>query len=109
MVQYSPSLDRYVFYPRTLAPGTLADDLEWREIDGGGTLYTYTVARRPTGPPWADAVPQCLAVVQWDAGPKFSTELVDIDTDDIRIGMRVRPVFYDLPEGGITLLKYRPA
>jgi uncharacterized protein len=108
MVQFSPSLDRYVFYPRNLAPGTLADDLEWREIDGGGTLYTYTVARRPTGPPWADAVPQLPAVVQWDAGPKFSTELVEIDPDDIRIGMRVRPVFYDLPEGGITLLKYRP-
>jgi uncharacterized OB-fold protein len=109
MVQFSPSLDRYVFYPRNLAPGTLADDLEWREIDGGGTLYTYTVARRPTGPPWADAVPQLPAVVQWDAGPKFSTELVEIDPDDIRIGMRVRPVFYDLPEGGITLLRYRPA
>lgn len=28
LVQYSPSLGRYVFYPRTLAPGTLADDLE---------------------------------------------------------------------------------
>jgi uncharacterized protein len=114
LVQYSPSLQRYVFYPRTLAPGTLADDLEWREIDGAGTLYTFTVARRPTGPPWIDAVPQLLAVVQWDAGPKFSTELTAadgaaIDPDDIRIGMPVRPVFCDLPEDGITLLKYRPA
>lgn len=109
LVQYSPSLGRYVFYPRTLAPGTLADDLEWREIDGAGTLYTFTVARRPTGPPWADAVPQLLAVVQWDAGPRISTELVDVETEAIRIGMRVEPVFYDLPEAGITLLKYRPA
>lgn len=109
LVQFSPSLNRYVFYPRTLAPGTLADDLEWREIDGAGTLYTFTVARKPTGPPWADAVPQLLAVVQWDAGPRISTELVEIDPDGIRIGMRVEPVFYGLPEAGITLLKYRPA
>ena len=108
VVQYSPSLGRYVFYPRILAPGSLADDLEWREIDGAGTLYTYTVARRPTGPPWADAVPQLLAVVQWDAGPRISTELVEVDAADIRIGMRVTPVFYDL-DNGITLLKYRPA
>ncbi|WP_077097624.1 Zn-ribbon domain-containing OB-fold protein [Mycobacterium terramassiliense] len=108
VVQYSPSLGRYVFYSRTLAPGSLADDLQWREIDGAGTLYTYTVARRPTGPPWADAVPQLLAVVQWDAGPRISTELVEVDAADIRIGMRVRPVFYDL-DSGITLLKYRPA
>jgi uncharacterized protein len=109
VVQYSPSLRRFVFYPRTLAPGSLADDLEWREIDGRGALYTFTIARRPTGPPWAEAIPQFLAVVQWDAGPRISTELVDVDADDVRIGMRVEPVFYDLPEAGITLLRYRPA
>jgi uncharacterized protein len=109
LVQYSPSLRRYVFYPRTLAPGNLADDLEWREIDGAGTLYTFTVARRPTGPPWTDALPQLLAVVQWDAGPRISTELVEVEPSDIRIGMRVLPVFYDLPEAEITLLRYRPA
>ena len=97
-----------MFYPRTLAPGTLADDLEWREIDGAGSLYTFTVARRPTGPPWADAVPQLLAVVQWDAGPRFSTELVDVDPADVRIGMRVSPVFCDVPDTGVTLLRYRP-
>ncbi len=109
LVQYSPSLQRHVFYPRTLAPGTLADDLEWREIDGAATLYTFTIARRPTGPPWAGGPPQVLAVVQWDAGPRFSTELVDAEPSQIHIGMRVEPVFYDLPDTGITLLKYRPA
>jgi uncharacterized protein len=107
-VQYSPSVGRYVFYPRTLAPGTLADDLEWREIDGAGSLYTFTVARRPTAPPWADAVPQLLAVVQWDVGPRISTELVEVDPRDVRIGMRVTPVFCDLPDAGMTLLRYRP-
>lgn len=108
LVQYSPSLGRYVFYPRMLAPGTLADDLEWLEIDGAGSVYTFTVARRPTGPPWADALPQLLAVVQWDAGPRVSTELVDVDPAEIRIGMRVSPVFCDVPGTEITLLRYRP-
>lgn len=108
LVQYSLSRGHYVFYPRTLAPGTLADDLEWREIDGAGSVYTFTVARRPTGPPWADAVPQILAVVQWDVGPRISTELVDVDPGDVRVGLRVRPVFCDVPDTGITLLRYRP-
>jgi uncharacterized OB-fold protein len=107
LIQYSPSTQRYVFYPRTLAPGTLADDLQWREIDGAGSLYTFTVARRPTGPPWADRLPQLLAVVEWDVGPRVSTELVDVAPEDIHIGMRVEPVFVD--EGGVTLLKYRPS
>jgi uncharacterized protein len=108
-IQYSPSSGRYVFYPRTLAPGTLADDLEWREIDGAGTLFTYTVADRPTGPPWADALPQLLAVVEWEVGPRVSTELVDVAPEDIRIGMRLTPVFYDVPGTDVTLLRYRPA
>lgn len=107
-IQYSPSLGSFVFYPRTLAPGTLADDLEWREIDGAGELFTFTVAQRPTAPPWAGALPQLLAVVQWDAGPKVSTELVDVEPEDIRIGMRVAPVFHDVPGTGVTLLRYRP-
>ena len=55
LVQYSPSLRRYLFYPRTLAPGTLADDLEWREIDGAATLYTFTVAGGAPPPPAAPA------------------------------------------------------
>ena len=93
---------------KALAPGTLADDLQWREIDGAGSVYTFTEARRPTGPPWADAVPQILAVVQWDAGPRFSTELVDVDPSDVRVGMRVSPVFCDIPGTGVTLLRYRP-
>lgn len=108
LIQYSPSLGEYVFYPRTLAPRTLADDLEWREISGRGSLYTFTVADRPTAPPWADAVPQLLAVVEWDEGPRVSTELVDVDPADIHVGMRVEPVFDHDPDSGMTLLRYRP-
>jgi len=65
------------------------------------------VARRPTGPPWAEMLPQLLAVVEWDVGPRVSTELVDVKPEDIRIGMRVVPVFCD--QDGVTLLRYRPA
>lgn len=108
-IQYSPSTDRYVFYPRVLAPGTLADDLQWREISGAGSLYTYTVAHRPVAPHFAGDVPQILAVVQWDEGPRFSTEIVNADPADIRVGMRVRPVFFDYPDDGVTMLRYEPA
>lgn len=107
-IQYSPSADRYVFYPRVLAPGTLADDLQWREIAGTGTLQTFTVAHRPVAPHFANAVPQLLAVVQWDEGPKFASEMVNVGPQDLRVGMRVRPVFVDYPDDGVTLLFYEP-
>lgn len=105
-IQYSPSLGSYVFYPRVLAPGTLADDLEWRHISGNGTLASFAVAQRPVAPQFADAVPQLLAVVAWDEGPRFATELVDVAPDELRIGMPVVPVFTDFPDDEITLLRY---
>lgn len=108
-IQYSPSADRYVFYPRILAPGTLADDLEWREISGAGSLYTFTVATRPVSPHFVDAVPQTVAIVQWDEGPRFSTEIVNAEPADLVPGMRVSPFFFDYPDHDITLLRYEPA
>ncbi len=108
-IQYSPSLGSYVFYPRVLAPGTLADDLEWREISGAASLYTFTVAYRAVAPHFAADVPQMLAVVEWDEGPRFSTEIVNADPADLTVGMRLRPVFFDYPEAGVTMLRYEPA
>jgi uncharacterized protein len=106
-LQYSPSADRYVFYPRVLAPSTLADDLEWRELSGRGVVYTFTVATRATAPAWEDALPQLLAVVELDEGPRLPTELVDVDPEDIRVGMTVRAVYDDRPEG-VTMLRFAP-
>src|SRR6195952_1634153 len=108
-IQYSSSTGRYVFYPRVLAPGTLADDLEWREISGAASLYTFTVSYRPVSPHFVDDVPQILAVVQWDEGPRFSTEIVNAEPEAIRVGMRVQPVFTDYPDDGVTMLRYEPA
>ncbi len=105
-IQFSPSLGRYVFYPRVLAPGTLADDLEWRQISGAGKLVSFTVAERPVAPQFADTVPQIPAVVEWDEGPRFATELVDVDPAELLVGMPVAPVFTDHPEAGVTLLRY---
>lgn len=107
-IQYSPSLGEYIFYPRPLAPRTLADDLEWREIPGTGTLYTYTVSTRPVAPHFAQEGTLVLAVVQWDEGPKFSTEMVNVSPEDLKVGMRVSPVYCDYPEAGITMLRYEP-
>lgn len=108
-IQYSPSLGRYVFYPRVLAPGTLADDLEWRQISGAASLHTYTVPHRPVAPHFADDVSQILAVAQWDEGPRFATEIINVEPSQLRVGMRIRPVFVDFPDDEITLLRYEPA
>ena len=66
------------------------------------------MAERPPSPHFANEGTLVLAIVQWDEGPKFSTELVNVDPADIRVGMRVAPVFCDYPEADITMLRYEP-
>lgn len=108
VIQHSPSTGQWVYYPRNLAPGTLADDLEWREASGLATVYTFTVTDRATAPAWQGATPQLIAVVELDEGPKVTTELVGVRPEAIRIGMRVRAVFDDVPGREMTLLKFAP-
>lgn len=98
----------FVFYPRSNCSACLSPDLEWQHITGHGTVYTYTIARRPTAPPFADEVPQKIAVVQLDEGPRLTTTLTGVELEDIKIGMRVKPVFDDIPGTEITLLRYEP-
>ena len=109
ILQYSPSAREWVFYPRVLAPCTLADDLEWREASGLGTLYTYTVARYPTAPPWRDECPQLLAVVELDEGPRLTTEMIDVAPQELRVGMRVEAVFSRDNDASPVLLRFKPA
>ena len=43
-----------------------------------GTVYTFTVAGQPTAPPFADEVPQLLAIVELNEGVRITTTLVDV-------------------------------
>ena len=106
-LQHCGSCEQYIYYPRTHCPGCLTRDLEWRELSGNGVVHTYTVARRPTAPPWSEDVPQLIAVVELDEGPRLTTELVNVEPDAIEVGMRVQPVFQAVGEA--TLLLYEPA
>lgn len=106
-VQQCEACAHWVFFPRAHCSACASPRLAWREVSGEGTLYTYTVARVPTLPEFSDEMPQKLAVVQLDEGPHLNTTLVGVDEADMKVGMRVRPVFDERP-GSVTLLRYTP-
>lgn len=106
MIQRCADCGHWVFYPRHHCSHCLSTKLDWHEVPGTGTLYTYTVARIPTLPDFVDEAPQKLAVVALDEGPRLNTTLVGLTESEIRIGMRVRPVFDVVDETGATLLRY---
>lgn len=106
LIQQCNACDHWVFYPRRHCPSCLAHDLTWRDVSGGATLYSFTVARIATLPDFADEMPQKLAVVELDEGVRINTTLVGLDESEIQIGMRLQPVFAQVDEHGQRLLRF---
>jgi hypothetical protein len=108
-IQQCSDCEAWIYYPRAFCPECLSPDLEWKQVSGSGTLYSFTIARRPTAPFWADEVPQLIAVVELDEGPRLTSTLCNVEEGDIRVGMRLKPLFDDVAGKEVTLLRYEPA
>ncbi len=99
---------RHHFYPRALCPHCHSDDLEWAEARGTGSVYSYTVARRPAGPAFKADAPYVVAVVDLDEGARMMTNIVTDDVEAVRIGQRVA-VQFDAVTDEVTLPRFKPA
>ena len=82
--QFSPSANRAVFYPRVIAPGSGAADLEWRVSAGLGTVHATTVVHPQEGAPYN------VALIDMDEGFRLMSRVEDIAPASVRIGQRVR-------------------
>ena len=71
--------------------------VEWVELPGTGTLYTFTIVRHPLHPALLDACPYASGVVELDgtqgAGARMIVNIIDCDVETLRIGDRVEIVF----------------
>ena len=85
LLQRSASDGAFVFPPRTMAPGTGSDDLEWVEADGSGTVYSVTVIS-----PRPPLEPYNVALIDLDEGPRVMSRVEGMAAAEVRIGMRVR-------------------
>jgi uncharacterized OB-fold protein/acyl dehydratase len=103
------SCGHWIFFPRRHCDKCWSQDLEWKEVKGTGTLYTYTLTRIPTLPDFADEMPQKMAVVELDEGVRINTTLIGLDEGEIKVGMRVKPVFDTVKSDGTALLRFTAA
>lgn len=97
-----------LFYPRVNCPGCGATDLVDTDASGRGTVYTFTIARRPTHRAFAEAGPYVIAIVELTEGPRVTTNIVDCDPEEVHVGMPVEVTFADEVDG-IALPLFRPA
>src|SRR4051812_30761711 len=84
--------------------------VEWVEATGGGAGDSFTVIPQKFSPALPHPIPYVVALVALDGGVRLMTNIVGIDPDDVRIGMRVRARFEPVSdEASIPLFEPAPA
>ena len=94
------------YYARTHCPECLSNEVAWVPASGRGQLYSYTVARRPQSPEFAEDVPCIIAAITLEEGPRMTSLLVDADPDNVQIDGAVEVVWDDLDS--VAMPYFRP-
>ena len=106
-IQRCAACGRAIFYPRSVCPYCMSDQIDWFDASGRGTIYSYTVVHRAP-PGFTDSVPYVVALIDLAEGVRLMSNIVDCSPSDVRIGAPVEVTYDDVtPE--ITLPKFRLA
>lgn len=99
---------RFRMPPTPFCPGCRRQGVDWVELCGRGTVYSFTVSHQAFVPQLKDHVPFVVAVVEPEDAPgiRLVTNLVGTETDDVRIGMPVEVVWDDVHEHA-TIPRFR--
>jgi uncharacterized OB-fold protein len=86
-----------------------AQDVEWVELSGRGTVYSFTITRQALIPQLKDSVPYVAAVIELEGAPevRLVSNVVDVDPESVRIGMPVAVAWDDIGEH-VTLPRFLP-
>ena len=96
VLQYCRDSGRFQHYPHPVSIYTGRRNLEWREVSGRGTVYSWTIVRVP-GPGLAGRLPLLVALVELDEGVRIIGNI--LDRKDVRIGQRVALIWDKFDDG----------
>jgi uncharacterized OB-fold protein len=108
VIQYCKATNKYQHFPRPTSIFTgRMKDIEWREISGRGTVFSWTIAHRGTAA-FRGLEPYAIACVSFeDAGVMHIANVVHCAADELKAGMKVVPYWMPL-DGGMHLLMFQP-
>jgi hypothetical protein len=85
----------------------MSENLFWIESTGKGTVYSFTIVRRPRHPAFREKVPYVVAIIALEEGVKMMSNVINIDVEKVKCGLPVEVVFEKINEE-ITLPKFQP-
>ena len=99
----------FVHPPQASCPRCLSLSLTPEAVSGRGSVYSFTVANREFAPGIKPPYVVALVDLEEQDGLRLVTNLVNVAIGDVRIGMGVRVVFFDLDGEDVTLAYFEPA
>ena len=86
-------------------------DVEWEELPGTGTIYSFTVVRHPLAKMLHESVPYASGIIELDgtqgAGARMIANIVECDVETVRIGDRVEIVWEHVNDE-MAVFRFRP-
>lgn len=90
---------KWHFPARLICDDCKGQEFETKTMRRTGKILTYTVIRVPPAP-FKDEAPFAVAVVEMDDGPRITTQVVDWQEDELRVGQAVRLEFRRIQSDG---------
>lgn len=92
---------RFRMPPGPFCPRCRRQDVDWIELSGRGTVFTYTIVVHPVLPTLSGHVPYAVAAVTLpDAdGARLLGNVVGIDSEELTVGLPVKVEWADVAEG----------
>ena len=106
LLQKCKGCGKILFPPRPMCPACLSTEEEWTPASGKGKIYSHVTYRK--SPHRAFKAPYAVVLVELEEGPRLISNTVDIEPEDIEIGMPVEVTFEEIDEK-LTLFKFKKA
>lgn len=107
LVQHCKDCDSHIFYPRRECPECWSTELDWTESSGKATLFAFSVTYEGVEAMFAEDLPIVVAWVDLPEGVRMTTNIIDCDPEEVKIGMDLEVVFKDVTDE-ITLPFFKP-
>lgn len=102
-LQYCRESEAFQFFPRPISIATGRDTLEWREMEGKGEVYSFTLTYVGLKQ-FKGHEPYAVILARLDAGVDIVSNIVNCRREDLRVGLRIRPFWLPLDDGRHLLL-----
>lgn len=79
--------------PAKNCPKCLSVEVEWIQLSGEGTIYSWVEYKRSYHEVFKDRIPYVVAIIQLKEGARMISNIINYNVDELKVGTPVEAVF----------------